>query len=77
MGNNVIENIWQFNNLDIQTHFLIFFFSVSGFAFLTFRLLWILKAQVSGDESENDNSFPVLRLSLRTGAFILYLFLKV
>lgn len=62
MSTNILEIIWHFNTLDVQIHFWIFFLPVSGLAFLTFRLLWTLKAQTSGDESENDDSVLVLRL---------------
>jgi len=44
MSTNVLEMIWHFNSLNVQIHFLIFFLPFSGLAFLTFRLLWTLKA---------------------------------
>lgn len=67
---HVLEIIWPFINLDAQIKFWIFFLPVSALSFLIFRLLWTLKAQVSGDESENNDSVPVLRLSLRNWAFL-------
>lgn len=51
MNTNILELIWHFNCFDVQINICIFL-PVSGLVFLTFRLLWALKAQVSGHKSE-------------------------
>lgn len=64
---DALEIIWPFNSVDAQINFWIFFLSMSGLSFLTFRLSWTLKALLGGDESENDDAKAELEnLSFRS-----------